>query len=84
MQKRADTNQSFSRGFGKADVFIPGNPEANGGRGVRSIVTTPSGGTIRRQVGGRQPRATGSFTVPASTLNQTNTTNRNTGRTDQT
>lgn len=84
MQKRADSNESFVRGFGKADVFIPGDPDARGGRGVRQIVTTPSGGVIRRQVGGRQPTATGSRTIPASTLNQTNTTNRNIGRTDQT
>lgn len=84
MQKRADTNESFKRGFGKADVFIPGDPNSRGGAGVREVITTPSGGTIRRQVGGRQPTTAGGIRVPASTLNQTNTANRNVGRTDQT
>ena len=55
--KKADTNEYFASGRGgRPDVFVQTNqPDLNGGRGIRSIVRTPSGGVIKRQVGGVTP-----------------------------
>lgn len=54
--KKADSNEYFASGRGgRPDVFVAGDPNANGGLGIRSVVRTPSGGTIKRQIGGVRP-----------------------------
>jgi hypothetical protein len=63
MQKRADSNESFTRGFGKADFYVAGDPNVNGGRGIRTIVTASDGAKMKRQVGGRPPKSVGSTLV---------------------
>lgn len=63
MQKQADTNVSFKQGFGKADFYVAGDPNAGGGKGIRTIVTAADGTKMKRQVGGRIPRAVGSTLV---------------------
>lgn len=57
--KKADSNEYFASGRGgRPDVFVQTNqPDLNGGRGIRSVVQTPSGGLIKRQVGGVPPRS---------------------------
>ena len=56
--KKADSNEYFASGRGgRPDVFVQTNqPDLNGGRGIRSIVQTPSGGVIKRQIGGLPPK----------------------------
>lgn len=57
--KKADTNEYFASGRGgRPDVFVQTNqPDLNGGRGIRTVVQTPSGGVIKRQIGGIAPRS---------------------------